>query len=207
MTKYPNYQDYVIKDGQFIGEFEQLYKDFEEPWFQCSQDFDTVRFISLNWMKNLGVTKVIELGCGLGPFTNLVSSAGFDVLGVDISPTAIKKARLNHPHCSFEVGDILDYEIYKEFKPEVVILAEITWYILDKLDEFLSFMRKEFPNTFLINFLSVYPKDAQKYGRDKFTCLSEIMEYFGMNYLEWGEIGAKGKEGQTTYFLGNWCSD
>ena len=28
----PRYQDFVIKDGKFIGDFEGLYNNFEDPW-------------------------------------------------------------------------------------------------------------------------------------------------------------------------------
>ena len=27
-----NYQDYVIKDGALVGDFDGLYRDFEDPW-------------------------------------------------------------------------------------------------------------------------------------------------------------------------------
>ena len=30
MKKYDKYQDYVIKDGKLVGEFEQMYKDFDD---------------------------------------------------------------------------------------------------------------------------------------------------------------------------------
>ena len=36
MKKYQRYQDYVIKDGKFVGEFEQMYKDFDDPWEQSA---------------------------------------------------------------------------------------------------------------------------------------------------------------------------
>ena len=32
MPKYERYQDYVIRDGRLIGEFEQMYRDFV-GWF------------------------------------------------------------------------------------------------------------------------------------------------------------------------------
>ena len=28
------YQDFVIKDGKFIGEFEKMYQNFDDPWNQ-----------------------------------------------------------------------------------------------------------------------------------------------------------------------------
>ncbi len=32
MKKYSKYQDYVIKDGELVGEFEKMYQDFDDPW-------------------------------------------------------------------------------------------------------------------------------------------------------------------------------
>jgi hypothetical protein len=126
------------------------------------------------------------------------------VLGVDVSPTAVEKAQIKYPACKFKVGDILDYDIYREFHPDVVVMAEITWYVLDKLDEFLRFMKENFGDTYLIHLLVTYPPGVQKYGREKFTCLSEILKYFGMYYLEWGEIRQSDNDTAKTFFLGRW---
>ena len=32
-----SYHDYVIKDGKFIGKFEDMYLDVVDPWMQSSQ--------------------------------------------------------------------------------------------------------------------------------------------------------------------------
>lgn len=32
--KYQRYQDYVIRDGRLVGEFEEMYRDFDDPWGQ-----------------------------------------------------------------------------------------------------------------------------------------------------------------------------
>lgn len=37
--------------------------------------------------------KTIDLGCGTGNYAIYLASAGFDVRGIDISPTAIKIAK------------------------------------------------------------------------------------------------------------------
>jgi hypothetical protein len=34
--KIKSYHDYIIKDGQFIGEFEKMYKHCEDPWMQSN---------------------------------------------------------------------------------------------------------------------------------------------------------------------------
>jgi trans-aconitate methyltransferase len=206
MPKYPRYQDYVIKDGKFIGEFEEMYKDFDDPWEQTTREkWASEKAVALNLIRKLNAKKVIELGCGLGHYTNKIHNLGVDVLGVDISKTAIEKARANYPNCKFVVGDILDFSIYKEYRPDVIVMAEITWYILDKLDKFIDFFKFNLPNTYLIHLLTTYPDGVQQYGKDKFTNLHQIMSYFRMEYLEWGEISYPEMNGcKRTYFLGKW---
>jgi len=203
--KYQRYQDYVISDGKLIAEFEEMYQDYEDPWNQTKKGiYATDEVITANLIRKLNVKRVIELGCGLGHFTNLISSTGVEVLGVDISKTAIEKAKKNFSKCNFKVGDILDYEIYQEFKPDLIIMAQITWYVLDKLDDFLLFLRNEVPNIYLIHLLVTYPLGVQKYGAERFSSLDEIMRYFDMNYLEWGEMNWYDDDSAHTYFLGQW---
>jgi len=202
--KYAKYQDYVIKDGKFVGEFEQMYQDYHDPWEQTTREnYRSEKIIAIYLLKRIGAKKVIELGCGLGCYTQMIKNAGFAVLGIDISPTAINKAKQKHPNCTFQVSDILDFNIYREYKPDAIIMAEITWYILDQLDAFINFLRTEMPDVYLIHLLTTYPQGVQKYGVDKFTNLEEMMSYFNMNYNEFGKIGYP--EGDTrTYFVGRY---
>jgi SAM-dependent methyltransferase len=62
---------------------------------------------------------VIDLGCGSGVLARLVSDAGYDVVGVDISPAMIDLARQQAPRASFRVGSLLDAEI----PPAVAVTA------------------------------------------------------------------------------------
>ena len=36
------YQDYVIKDGKFIGKFEEMYQKFEDPRHQMELEFNVL---------------------------------------------------------------------------------------------------------------------------------------------------------------------
>jgi trans-aconitate methyltransferase len=204
--KYPRYQEYVIKDGKLIGEFEQMYQDFDDPWEQTTREaYASEKAVALNLIKKNHAKRVIELGCGLGYFTNQIRNIEVDVLGIDISKTAIQKAKATFPDCQFVEGDVLDYEIYKNFKPDLIIMAEITWYILDKIDTLITFLKTEMPDTYLIHLLNTYPADVQQYGREKFTDIKEILAYFGANYQEWGEITCDDMGGcKRTYFIGRW---
>ena len=82
-------------------------------------------------------------------------------------------------------------------------MAEITWYVLDQLDGFIEFLRDEMPNTYLIHMLMTYADGEQKYGAEKFTNLATIKDYFGMNYIESGEVQHKEYNGgKRTYLIG-----
>ena len=203
-TKFIRYQDYVIKDGKLVGEFEEMYQDFDDPWEQTTREkWASEKAVALNLIKKLNAKKVIELGCGLGHYTHKIQEIGVDVLGVDVSKTAIDKAKSNYTDCDFAVGDILDFSIYKEYQPDIIVMAEITWYILDKLDEFIAYLSAELPNTYLLHLLTTYPDGVQQYGKDKFTNLKQIMSYFKMEYFEWGEISYPEMGGcKRTYFIG-----
>ncbi len=186
--KYVRYQDYVIKNGKLIGEFEEMYKDYNDPWGQSGEMMATDKAIALNLIRKVCAQRVLEIGCGLGHFTKCISEVSNKTLGIDISRTAIKKAKHNYPECEFITGDILDYRIYQDFQPDLIIMAEITWYILDSLEQFIEYIKSVFPDIYLIHILTVYPSGSQKYGKEKFTNLNEIMAYFKMNYIEWGEV-------------------
>jgi 2-polyprenyl-3-methyl-5-hydroxy-6-metoxy-1,4-benzoquinol methylase len=65
--------------------------------------------------------KTIDLGCGAGNYAIYLASRGFDVTGVDISPTAIQiakgNARKRGVTCTFLVADVLGdlYELKETF--------------------------------------------------------------------------------------------
>jgi len=188
--KHDRYQDYVIRDGRLVGEFEDMYRDWDDPWEQTTREaFATEKAVVLNLIAASGAKRVLELGCGLGHFTARIAALGVDALGVDVSETAVEKARRRHPPpVTFSVGDVLDFDVYRSFDPQVIVMAEITWYILDKLDPLLAFLREEMSGCELIHLLTVYPPGRQQYGREFFVDLPGIMAYFDLNYREWGSI-------------------
>jgi len=135
MPKYSRYQDYVISEGKLVGEFEEMYQDYEDPWKQSEESQKTDKVIILDYLKKHQPKRVLDIGCGLGFFTNMISeNLTADVLGIDISETAINKASRIYPNCNFKQGKLDDFQIYREFKPDVIVMAEITWYVLAELD-------------------------------------------------------------------------
>ena len=207
------YQDYVIKDGKFVGDFEGLYQNADDPWLQSIDDntYDSRRVLAKNWVKRISAKQTVrscEIGCGFGFITSDLTKEGIKCIGTDISPTAIEKAKKIHSECNFEVADFNDFEFYKKEKINVFMMAEITWYVLPQLKSFienLKNMREEMNEPiFLIHLLSTYADGVQKYGSDYFTDLEGILNYFSLNYVEYGYIvGGKeyDAESRGTYFV------
>ena len=54
---------------------------------------------------------VVDLGSGSGIFARAMTDAGFDVIGVDISPDMVAIAREYAPAAKFTVGSVHDFEI------------------------------------------------------------------------------------------------
>jgi len=209
-----NYQDYVISNGKLVGDFEGMYENFDDPWHQSAQDhiFDSRRQIAINYCNRIrskyGVSRVVELGCGFGHLTESLRKNGFDALGTDISKTAIKKASNLYPESRFKQLSFNDFDNLFSLKPSILIMAEITWYILDDLDQFLvrlnEYAKKSQEPVFLIHLLATYEPGVQKYGADKFTNLEEIIKYFNLEYLEYGfvkTVTSFDDKSQGTYFV------
>jgi ubiquinone/menaquinone biosynthesis C-methylase UbiE len=67
-----------------------------------------VRLIS-TCMRLAGVkpgTRVADLGCGSGVFTDLLNKQGFVATGLDISPKLIALGQAKYPNVEFQVGDV-----------------------------------------------------------------------------------------------------
>jgi hypothetical protein len=202
------YQDYVIKDGKFIGRFEEMYRDFDDPWVQTANEENASEKVAgLNVIKQLNLNTVVEFGSGLGVYTNQISKIYDNVVGIELSETAIEKAKKRYPHLMFRQGEFPDFDYLLEAQPDCIVMAEITWYILPRLEEFLNFMKVKLPETWLLHTLMTYPPETQSYGKEYFSDLSAIRKYFGMNYLEWGEVAQPEMNGGArTYFVGRFAS-
>lgn len=60
--------------------------------------------------------KALDVGCGSGGrIINLLSSAGFDVTGIDISMEMLRLAKINHPDVRFERAEVLAWQTEEKF--------------------------------------------------------------------------------------------
>ena len=188
------YQDLVILDGKFIGEFEKMYQLFEDPWNQTKEGYvenSISRQIVVNYIKSFGFKSIIEYGCGLGKTVNFIyQNTGVNILGIDISETSIIKSKEKFPNLKFKLDNILNIENYTDY--ECYFFSEITWYMLEDkmLDKVFEIMSNKLKGKYLIHNLVFY-KGQQKYGKDYFTNLDEFIKFCPFELLGRVEIDIK----------------
>ena len=56
--------------------------------------------------------------------TDQLRKQGFDSIGIDISNTAILKAKKLFLSSNFEVKNFNDFDFYSSFNPDIIIMAE-----------------------------------------------------------------------------------
>jgi SAM-dependent methyltransferase len=78
-------------------------------------------------------SKILDIGSGTGHHVASLASKGLDVIGIDISPSMVKKAKENFPDYKFQLGDALKNN---EFEPEsfthILCMYFTIYYIQDK---------------------------------------------------------------------------
>lgn len=108
-----DYHNFVIKNGKLIGEFKQMYQKSKEiPWHQDKQkDWIDIR-VAIQLLKEYSPFDYIcDFGCGLGYFLDIlkrnVGAQGCTLVGSDISPTCLKKAKEIFPNIEFYELDLM----------------------------------------------------------------------------------------------------
>jgi SAM-dependent methyltransferase len=91
-------------------DWEERYQTGDMPWDTPEPDERLVDFVQAG----RATGRALEVGCGTGTNCVWLARAGLEVLGLDVSPTAIEQAKAKAtglPHCRFETLDFLRDEV------------------------------------------------------------------------------------------------
>lgn len=193
--------DYVFRKDeagiQFIGNFNQLYLDDEDPWNQSESESDqemslyykNARRTLVDTLKVVvdlyGIKKaeIAEFGCGLGYVTSQLKAQFPDLnfTGLDISAEAIRKAKiLNGSNITFVENNlsIFDEKLYGKFN--IILVVNMLWYILENLDKvidnILLYFNPSGNNIFILQ--NAFFKTEQLYGKDIINGFKGAEEFF-----------------------------
>ena len=78
--------------------FEALHRDGEEPWAFSERGVETLRHARVaalvrTLLPGTGTPRVLELGCSLGLMTERLAVLPVELVAMDLSPTAVRRAR------------------------------------------------------------------------------------------------------------------
>lgn len=142
-----DYHDYVFKDGRFVGDFEGMYRHSKEiPWHQDKMAYDLCADVDIAILRKKRFGQICDVGAGLGHFTNrlkteLAAPDGKtpEVVGLEVSPTAVACASREYPEVRFVASDILANDWAPDMGTfDLVIARDIIWYVCHDLQAFFT---------------------------------------------------------------------
>lgn len=192
-----------VKEGMVISE-NVLYKEGEAVYDHFYANI--YDYLVFNGIKNdyeVGTiinstspneTSIIaDIGCGTGHHVANLSSKNLNVIGVDISPSMIKKAKEDYPSGNFQLGNALDISLFKmNSLTHILCLYFTIYYFKDKRIFFDNCMDWLMPGGYLIIHLvdresfdpilpsgnPLYIVSPQKYAKERITKTKVVFNDF-----------------------------
>jgi len=119
--------------GERVRDFcDQLWRQ-GDPW-----DFEHSAYEKARCARLIGIIedrryeRVFEVACGAGYFTRLLAPLADHIMAVDISPTAIERARTlagDLSHVDFRAANVMDYEWQAEGSWDLVTFNDAICYL------------------------------------------------------------------------------
>jgi len=129
------YHRYVFdtEARRLVGQFEEMYQAEQEKAFDSWQQDDLRHLdqkICTSILDQFNFSKILDVGCGKGAFTQFLKKHNNHVTGVDISPTAIERAKSRYPDIEFKAEDVASPNWHENFgRYDLIICLELLSYI------------------------------------------------------------------------------
>ena len=100
-------------------------------------------------------SKILDLGCGMGHYSNYMYAKGFEVTGIDISSNMIDIAKKNNPNIEFIVSDICNLSVIEGKTFDGLVIAYVLQHLSKEevLDLFSSINNLVSKDTKILMFL------------------------------------------------------
>ena len=192
-TLNPNRESFAINqiNKQFLfKEGTAVYDDFYAGVYDylvfnaLKNDYEVGIIISSTMPSEKSI--IADIGCGTGHHVAKLSSKNLQVIGIDISPSMIEKAKEDNHYLAhqFKVGDGLDGHLFKDSSLTHILCLYFTiYYMKDKMQFFYNCMNWLMPGGYLIVHLvdkykfdpilppgnPLYIVSPQKYAKERIT--------------------------------------
>ena len=153
-----------------------------DSWHQ--EDTRLNRKVALNLLDNYNFKTIIDIGSGKGALTHQLKKLNNNVIGIDISPSAVDIARARFPDICFEVVDVNNLECFQDFLAknlnppssivDLVFTAECLSYVKN-WKELISWLR--FRTRYLLIVLYI-PEDPIGFVKSSSELEAQIASHF-----------------------------
>jgi len=112
--------------------FEHIWEQ-EDAWALDSSSFEQARYDALMAeLEGKRYGKVLEIGCGAGAFTARLVRLADHIIAIDISPTAVAKARqrlADVNKVSFLTANVMESKFVDDGPFDLIVLSETIYYL------------------------------------------------------------------------------
>lgn len=186
---------------EFLGDFEGLYRSETDPWGQSgggdnqpmNEFYKRSRGILCDRISALHSSidspdqklGICEVGAGTGFLTNMLKQAlpSAYTCGVDISETAVAKAKHQFPDIEFYCHNILATGLGSKY--DILILSNILWYVIHDLVSLtanvVDSLNMNNRESYLVVQNALF-KNGQSYGADVVSTIGSMTDLF-INHL------------------------
>lgn len=175
-------KDFLFKDG--TAAYDDFYADIYDHLVYSFVKNDYEVGTIINATNPVSTSVIADIGSGTGHHVGQLAAKNLQVIGVDISPSMIKKAKENYPQLQFKVGDALDNGLFKPNSLTHVLCLYFTiYYMKDKRAFFQNAYNWLMPGGYLVVHLvdrehfdpilppgnPLYIVSPQKYAKERIT--------------------------------------
>jgi len=128
--------NFVLKTN--IDLYDKFYADVYDylVYNNLKDDYEIAKIVNKTNPSN--GSSILDVGCGTGHHTALLSQKGYNVIGIDNSKDMILRARQNYPNYNFEVGNVLNNDIFAPNKFTHILCLYFTIYYIEDKDIFFK---------------------------------------------------------------------
>lgn len=181
-------EGYEQNDKFLFKKGEEVYDDFYANIYDylvynnLKDDYETMTIV--NKTEPTSESVILDIGSGTGHHVAKMADKDLNVIGIDISPSMVKKAKENFPQYNFKLGDALNKDVFQhnEFT-HIMCLYFTIYYFKDKRMFFDNCMDWLMPGGYLIVHLvnrqrfdpilppgnPLYIVSPQKYAKKRIT--------------------------------------
>lgn len=193
---YTDSKDFLFKQGDAV--YDDFYASIYDHlvFNQIRNEYEVGIIVNSSMPDQKSV--IADIGCGTGHTVNSLKNKNLEVIGIDISPSMIKKAKEENPYISnnFKVGDGLNTHLFKdESLTHILCLYFSIYYMKDKMRFFYNCMNWLMPGGYLIVHLvdrykfdpilppgnPLYIVSPQKYAKERITKTKVTFNEFTYN--------------------------